>query len=178
MKAEKVISWVVLIVLIAGAFLYGAYREWNGRSREVDVCRAALKEAYTARREAAYNLLTVAKRHLNGENEAVLAVQEDWRQLGETALSAASRGSQALTGDAQNLFAAVQETESLQTDERDKAYILQLLPQMMESAGIRVSSEEAAYREAADDYNASFDKYFISSFLATLFGMDRAPGLS
>ena len=179
MKTEKIISWVLLVVMIIGALLFGAYRGWTGEYADVTKAAASLREAYTARMETAYNVLTVAKRHLPAGSERIAAVSGDHAAFSgrQASLADLHRASEKLTADAAEVSTELRGQESLQADERDSMYASQLLPQMLDSTENLVRAEEKVYSEMTGDYNARFDKYRISSFLAGLFGVSRAETL-
>ena len=179
MKTEKIISWILLVVMIAAAFLFGAYRGWKSEYEAVEAGRADLLSAYTVRKETARNVLTVAERYLQKGDEALEKVRADWTALSakNAPLSAMAGATAALQGDADMLLEKLRELPALQADDRDSMYAATLLPQMLDTTAQAVQTAENTYRGIADEYNDRFHRFYISSFLAGLFGYRTAETL-
>ncbi|MBQ8081818.1 MAG: hypothetical protein IJ240_07960 [Clostridia bacterium] len=175
-KAEKLWSWIILIVLIIFSLVWGAYKGWTGERADVDASCAVLEEALETRAEVASNILTVAKRHLPEDNALMQRLAAEKITLASRTLSLAekSAGNQSLETDARALLTQLRQIDSVTRDERDMMYAEKLLPQMLDTSYEYVREAENAYLSYAEDYNQRFDRYFFSSFIARFIGVDHA----
>ena len=81
MKLKTGTAFVIMIVLIIGSVLFGAYKGWSEEKAHVDATYAGLESMLQTRVETAYNILAVAKRHVPETDEAYQRVSMDLGQL-------------------------------------------------------------------------------------------------
>ena len=74
MKLKTGTAFVVMIVLIIGSVLFGAYKGWTEEKAHVDATYAGLESMLQTRVETAYNILAVAKRRLIAAGTALVAI--------------------------------------------------------------------------------------------------------
>lgn len=177
MKLKTGTAVVIMVVLVIGSVLFGAYKGWTEEKAHVDATYAGLESMLQTRVETAYNILTVARRHLPDTDEAVQRVAMDLSQLDSpyAALPRKAEASEALTADAAALLKALGQLPTVQGDSRDLMYVNNYLPQML--AESEAKTEGAAYNQAAAEFNGRINRTF-SGFLAKLMGIHPAEVFS
>ena len=173
MKLKTGTAIIIMVVLIIGSVLYGAYKGWSNEKAHVDATYAGLESMLQTRVETAYNILTVAKRHLPETDEAVQRVSMDLSQLDNayTDLGRKAQANEALAQDAAALLKTLSQLDSVKKDSRDEMYVNNYLPQMLsESEEMTIS---ATYNQAAAEFNSRINRTF-SGFLAKLMGVSPA----
>ena len=81
MKLKTGTAFAIMVVLIIGSVLFGAYKGWTEEKSHVDATYAGLESMLQTRVETAYNILAVAKRHVPETDEAYQRVSMDLSQL-------------------------------------------------------------------------------------------------
>ena len=149
MKLKTGTAFVIMIVLIIGSVLFGAYKGWSEEKAHVDATYAGLESMLQTRVETAYNILAVAKRHVPETDEAYQRVSMDLGQLDNaySDLGRKAEANDALGRDAAALLKTLAELDTVKNDSRDKMYVDNYLPQMLsESEQMTVG---ATYNQAA-----------------------------
>ncbi|MBR0407516.1 MAG: hypothetical protein IJI53_05735 [Clostridia bacterium] len=177
MKLKTGTAIVIMIVLVIGSVLFGAYKGWTTEKAHVDATYAGLESMLQTRVETAYNILTVAKRHLPETDEAYQRVSMDLGQLDNayTDLGRKAQANEALAQDAAALLKALAQMDSVKSDSRDEMYVNNYLPQMLSES--EAKTEGAAYNQAAAEFNGRINRTF-SGFLAKLMGIKPAEVFS
>ena len=172
MKLRTGYAVVLVIVLVVFAVGFGAYRGWSQERQKVEETYAGLESMLHTRVESAYNLLAVARRHLEESDEAVKRVIRDRDILeGSGALRGKAEANEALTKDAQALLDRLAQLDSVKNDSRDQMYVSSYLPQMMEQSEEKTAG--ANYNQAAVEFNRKMDSTF-SGLLARIMGIQHA----
>ena len=181
MKLKTGWAIAIMVILVAGSVIYGAYRGWTDERVLVNETRAGLDSMLQTRVESAYNVLAVAKRHLPESDEAYQRVEQDLKDLegsGKTESDAAAmerkaKANDALTADGKALLDKLSQLDSVKTDDRDNMYVTSYLPQMLAQSEQKTAG--AAYNEAAADFNGRMNKTFSGWLARTLLGIKPAP---
>lgn len=173
MKIKTGTAFLLMICLCVTAVGVGAWRGWQEEKDALAMSREGLDHKVQIRVECAYNLLTVASRHLDENNEAFQAVLADRKILENAAatLPEKSAASADLARSAQALLRAMEGLESVQSDARDSMYVREYLPQML--ANSAEGGEAEFYNLSAREYNARLQGTF-SGRLAGLMGFRAA----
>lgn len=160
MKLRSGMAFLLMIVLILGGVVYGAYKGWTGERKPVDATYEGLESMLQTRVESANNVLTVARRHIPDTDETLQKVVRDLEDLeGKNAsLSQKARGNENLSLDAKALLSLLSGLESVQTDSRDKMYVENYLPQMLSQSEEKTAG--AAYNQAAAEFNSRINHTF------------------
>lgn len=175
MKFRPTAAFILMLLMLVVAVFIGAYRGWIGEKIRVEQTAADLNVMIKTRAESAYNLMTVAKRHLPANDEAIQAVYACWAVLADESsqhsLSEKAVSSQQLTQSAQALLNKLAGLDSVKQDSRDNMYVQDLLPQMLkESAQITAG---AIYNQAAAQFNRELRDSYTGK-LAMLLGVKPA----
>ncbi len=173
MKLKTGWAFVLMVILVVGSVIFGAYRGWSDERARVNETYAGLESMLQTRVETAYNILAVAKRHVPETDEGYQRVSMDLGQLDNayTDLGRKAEANDALGRDAAALLKALGELDSVKQDSRDKMYVDNYLPQMLsESEQMTVG---ATYNQAAAEFNGRINRTF-SGFLAKLMGIKPA----
>ena len=173
MKLRSGVAFVLMIVLIAGGVVIGAYKGWTKEQMPVKETRAGLDSMLETRVESAYNVLAVAKRHVQEDDEAYQRVLGDLKRLEDTgaSLEVKAQANDALTKDAAALLADLAQSGSVKGDDRDLMYVTSYLPQMLAQSEEKTAS--AAYNQAAAEFNTRLKGTF-SGMIARLLGISPA----
>ena len=172
MKLRWGAALALLIALACAAVGVGAYRGWIQERAAVEETYAGLTEMLEARVEAAYNLLVVARRHLDADAPEIQAVARERDTLeNAAALSEKAAANAALTRDGQALLDRLSALESVRQDERDKMYVDSFLPQLLAQSEERAAG--AVYNTAARAFNQALRGSF-SGKIASLLGVKAA----
>ena len=180
MKMKTGWAIVVMVILIAGGVVYGAYRGWTGERALVNETRAGLDSMLQTRVESAYNVLAVAKRHVPETDEAYQRVAQDLKDLegsgrieSETsAMARKAKANDSLTADAAALLDKLSQMDSVKNDSRDNMYVTSYLPQMLAQSEQKTAG--AAYNQAAADFNGRMNKTFSGWLARTMLGIKPA----
>ena len=160
MKLKTGTAALIMVILMVFSIGFGAYRGWKKERALVNETYTGLETMLHTRVESAYNLLTVASRHLSADHESIRRVTE---------------ANERLTLDAAELLKELAALESVQNDSRDRMYVTDYLPQMLaESESL---TAKANYNTAAREFNASFNAS-ISGWIARLMGIGPAEEFS
>lgn len=173
MKLKTGWAFVLMVILVVGSVIFGAYRGWSDERARVNETYAGLESMLQTRVESAYNVLAVAKRHVPETDENYLNVKNELAVLeGKAALGEKAKANEALTRDAAALLNEIAVLDSVKKDERDSMYVNTYLPQML------AQSEEktigAAYNQAAADFNGRMKGTFSGWLARTLLGIKPA----
>lgn len=167
MKLRSGVAFLLMVVLIVAGIGIGVYQGWDKERDRVMAVKEGLDGMLSTRMEAAYNVLTVAGRHLSKEDELVRNVAHHRSILGSDAsLPQKAAANEQLTRDADALLKKLAALPSVQQDSRDKMYVEAYLPQMLtESEQITAS---ANYNVAAREFNESLETNIIGRLAAFL----------
>lgn len=171
------IAFVLMLLMLSCALLYGAGKHWRGERAIVEVEAYMLEEAMDVRTETAYNLLTVAYRHMQKDDALCTAVSGNLSVMKNTALPLADRAAacEDFIKNAEALLAALAQKESVIADSRDHMYATLMLPQAVETC--QDYSALAAYDRYAEEFNDGLNGSF-SGLLARISGVDAAERLN
>lgn len=171
-KINAVLAFIVMLVLLSAAVLWGAYKGWSSERSQVESSMNTLYDMLGARREIGNNILTVAKRHLSGEDALIRSLREDIKALEKNdSFEVLAQSNERFERDAKALLSHLSTQLSLQADERDSMYAMQMLPQaLQESARL---TEQAEYNRHAAAFNESMKSRF-SGRLAGILGIHKA----
>ena len=172
MKLRSGIAFLLMLCLVIAAVGIGAYQGWSNEKKAVEDTYAGLEKMIRARVESAYNLLTVAGRHLPG-TDAHMAQLISARDVLESdaPLPQKAAANEALSKSAGEILSALSALPSVQADSRDKMYVESYLPQMLEESEARTAG--AAYNTAAAAFNRELEES-LSGFVARLLGIRPA----
>lgn len=170
------IAFVLMLLMLTGALLFGANKHWKGERAIVEAEATGALKAIDVRVETAHNLLTVAYRHLPKDDALITAVGGGLAVMKNSALPLADRvaACDAFITDAQALLAVLAQQESVIADSRDHMYATLMLPQTVEMC------EERTMLDTYDYYAAEFNEGLYGSFsgwLARLSGVEPAERL-
>lgn len=178
MKMKTGWAIAIMVILIAGSVVYGAYRGWTDERALVNETRAGLESMLQTRVESAYNVLAVARRHLPEDDEAYLRVVRDRNDLEGGSnpawdnLSQKAKANDALTVDAAALLDKLAQLDSVKNDSRDNMYVTSYLPQMLAQSEQKTAG--AAYNQAAADFNGRMKGTFSGWLARTMLGIKPA----
>lgn len=172
MKMKVGTAVLIMVCLVVFSFCYGAYRGWSRERELVNETYAGLAEMLNTRVESAYNLVTVASRHLGSGDETLSRVIRERDTLaGKASLTEKATANEQLTLDAAALLQTLSQLDSVKQDSRDQMYVTSYLPQMLaESESL---TTQANYNQAAREFNQSL-KGSVSGWLARMFGIKPA----
>ena len=174
MKLKTGWAVAIMVILIVGSVVYGAFRGWTDERALVNETREGLESMLQTRVESAYNVLAVAKRHVPEDDEAYLRVVRDRNAL-ESAnddLGQKAQANDALTVDAAALLDKLSQLDSVKNDSRDNMYVTSYLPQMLAQSEQKTAG--AAYNQAAADFNGRMNKTFSGWLARTMLGIKPA----
>lgn len=171
-KINAFLAFLAMLILLAGAVMWGAYRGWSQERRQVESSMGTLYEMLGARREIGHNILTVAGRHLPETDAHIRALREDIEALSKDGdFDKLARANARFEKDAKELLDALKEQPTLKRDERDSMYATSMLPQALEQSARM--TEQAEYNRQAADFNQSMDDR-LSGRLARFLGVKKA----
>ena len=177
MKLKTGWAFVLMLILVVGSVLFGAYRGWSEERARVNETYKGLESMLQTRVESAYNVLAVAKRHVTPEDEAYRRVFQDLSLLEggspgvQDSLRQKAQGNEALTRDAAELLEKLSQLDSVKNDQRDRMYVESYLPQMLTESEAKTAG--AAYNQAAAEFNGRMKGTF-SGWLARVMGIGLA----
>ena len=178
MKLKTGWAIAIMVILVAGSVIYGAFRGWTDERVLVNETRAGLDSMLQTRVESAYNVLAVAKRHLPEDDEAYLRVVRDRNDLEggskgvDDDLAQKAKANDALTADAADLLNKLARLDSVKNDSRDNMYVTSYLPQMLAQSEEKTAG--AAYNQAAAEFNGRMKGTFSGWIARTLLGIKPA----
>lgn len=176
MKFRSGAAFMLMLFLVCAGLVIGAYKGWSGERAQVEQLQGSLESMIGTRVESAYNLLTVAQRHLPKEDARLAAVASDRDILeGNAALPEKAAANTRLTQDGQALLDALAALSSVQQDDRDRMYVESYLPQMLEESEEKTTG--AQYNLAAAQFNTNLRRSF-SGRLALALGVKAAQEFS
>lgn len=175
-KSNAVFAFIFMLVLMTASVSFGVHRSWSQQKTELTESMAGLFEMLTARRETGSNILVVAKRHLDAQDEKIISLEKDIMDLGKnSSFETLAKANDRFEKDAQALLAKLKLQSSLRTDARDLMYAEQMLPQALEKSARMM--EQAEYNELAQAFNKNLNKYF-SGKIAQMLGIKPAQQFS
>ena len=174
MKLKTGWAFVLMIILVAGSVIFGAYRGWSEERSRVNETYTGLESMLQTRVESAYNVLAVAKRHVPETDETYASVKNELSVLESASqrLPQKAEANEGLTKDAAALLAYMAQLDSVKGDERDLMYVTSYLPQMLAESEAKTAG--AAYNQAAAEFNARMKGTFSGWLARTLLGIRPA----
>ncbi len=173
MKLKTGWAFVLMVILVVGSVIFGAYRGWSDERARVNETYAGLESMLQTRVESAYNVLAVARRHVPETDEHYQNVKNELAVLeGKAALGEKARANEALTRDAGALLNEIAALDSVKRDDRDSMYVNTYLPQMLAQSEEKTAG--AAYNQAAADFNSRMKGTFSGWLARTLLGIKPA----
>ena len=173
MKLKTGWAFVLMVILVVGSVIFGAYRGWSDERARVNETYAGLESMLQTRVESAYNVLAVARRHVTETDEHYQNVKNELAVLeGKAALGEKARANEALTRDAGALLNEIAALDSVKRDDRDSMYVNTYLPQMLAQSEEKTAG--AAYNQAAADFNSRMKGTFSGWLARTLLGIKPA----
>ncbi len=166
---------LIALALVLGSLAFGARKGWLAEAQELDRLyeqEGGLKSLLELRAADASNLLAVAGRHLDKQDEHIIAVASarDVLRSGSASLSKKYKANQSLTETVGALSQKLKAQKPLQDDVKDWNYVTSLTKALEVYAG---GDAVAAYNAAARAYNRSLQESF-SGWFAALTGVSRA----
>lgn len=172
MKLRASAAFFLMVLMVLFSVTYGAYRGWNEEQALVRETRDGLESMLKARVESAYNVLTVAGRHLPQDHPAVMQLRSARDTLeGKYTLSEKAAANEELTRAAGEVLSLLMATESVKNDSRDRMYAENYLPQMLAQSEEKTAG--AQYNIAAAQFNERLSQSF-SGKIASLLGIEMA----
>ena len=178
MKLKTGWAFALMVILVAGSVIYGAYRGWSDERARVNETYAGLESMIQTRVESAYNVLAVAKRYetqMDGAaKEHYQNVKKELSVLESPSIGLAEKAgaNDGLSADAGKLLDELAAMDSVRRDSRDIMYVESYLPQML------AQSEEktvgAAYNQAAAEFNSRIRGTFSGWIARNLLGIQLA----
>ena len=178
MKMKTGWAIAIMVILIAGSVIYGAYRGWTDERALVNETRAGLESMLQTRVESAHNVLTVAKRYeaqmdsQTGEYYQNVKKELAALESASVKLSEKAAANDALTADAAALLEKLSQLDSVKNDSRDNMYVTSYLPQMLAQSEQKTAG--AAYNQAAADFNGRMKGTFSGWLARTMLGVKPA----
>ena len=166
---------LIALALVLGSLAWGAQKGWQREAQELANMyqqEGGLKSLLELRAADASNLLSVAKRHLNKQDERLQAVASarDVLRSDSASLHKKYEANQSLTEAVSSLSSTFNESASLKADTKDWNYVISLTKALEVYAdGDAVS----AYNDAASEYNRNMQQSF-SGWFAALMGVRKA----
>ena len=167
---SRLLSILFLVLCLLFAFVFGAYRGWQKDYAAVEETRISLTDQISTQAETASNILTVAFRHLDRDDESILAltgIRDTLRS--HAALADKAAAAKQLGVQAEALLDKLAPLESVQKDDRDNMYVSSMLPRMLRES--TAPAVKDVYNAAAADFNDRFEKNAVSAFIAAQLGI-------
>ena len=174
MKLKTGWAFALMVILVVGSVIFGAYRGWSDERARVNETYAGLESMLQTRVESAYNVLAVAKRHVPENDEYFSNVKKELTVLesASATLPEKARANEALTADAQALLSQMAQMDTVKNDSRDRMYVEDYLPQMLAQSEEKTAG--AAYNQAAAEFNGRMKGTFSGWIARTLLGIKPA----
>ena len=181
MKLKTGWAFALMVILVVGSVIFGAFRGWTDERARVNETYAGLESMLQTRVESAYNVLAVAKRHVPETDEAYQRVSRDLSDLeggskqaesDASSLARKARANDALTVDANALLDQLAQMDSVKKDDRDLKYVTSYLPQMLAQSEEKTAG--AAYNQAAAEFNSRMKGTFSGWIARNLLGIRPA----
>ena len=150
-KARAFLGFLAMLLLLAAAFVIGAYKAFNTERMQVELAGSGLSDVLGSRVEMGNNLLTVARRHPQADAALLEAVENDIRALGAGTLQDKASANQRLSRDSSALLKNLEGLQSVQADSRDLSYVTGLLPRGLAQSAQWADAER--YNSAASQFN-------------------------
>ncbi len=166
---------LVALALVLGSLAWGARKGWQAEAQELQKMyeqEGGLKSLLALRAADASNLLAVAKRHLDKQDDRLKAVADarDVLNNGSASLHKKYDANQSLTEAVGALSGALKDSASLQADTKDWNYVVSLTKALeVYDDGDAVN----AYNNAAREFNSNLQQSF-SGWFAALMGIQSA----
>ena len=178
MKLKTGWAIAIMVILMAGSVVFGAYRGWTDERARVNETYAGLESMLQTRVESAYNVLAVAQRYEDGMDDtarkAYENIREDLKTLesGIKTLSMKARANDDFSRSAETLLNALSQLEKVKADARDQWYVTTYLPQMLDQSEQKTVG--AAYNQAAAEFNSRMRGTFSGWLARTVLGVKPA----
>ena len=135
MKLRSGAAFLLMLCLVLVAVGVGAHQGWSQERARVEENYQTLEKILSTRVESAYNLLTVARRHLPETHEQIIHIARARDVLeGNASLPEKAQASALLSQNADALLLILSSLPSVQADDRDLMYAESYLPQMLEES--------------------------------------------
>lgn len=174
-KLPTAVCVLIAAVLVIFGLLYGTwsgFREERAQVDELLVMENGLMDVLGYRAADALNLCAVAKRHLPAQDENLVMLEKQARELQQ---ASAARLSITLDHAVSEAFSAVsaslKEADSFLQSQRDQRYLDMLTADF---GSLRASEIVSIYNQAAADFNSQLAKP-VSGHLAVLLGIEKCP---
>jgi len=173
MKNKLPVGWSVVIALLLVAFglLYGTWMGYREDRAEVTALLEAengLMDVLAYRAADGFNLCVVARRHLNAEDESLIALESASRSLQTaSALEECNVRDKALAKAVSDVSSRLQSSPSFQSSERDQRYLAML---MSDLNNLSASAAVTTYNESARAFNEKLNAP-LAGALARLMGI-------
>lgn len=162
---------LAMLALMLVAFGIGAYRGFTEEKFQVDLALGSLHDVLNTRIEMGNNLLTVAKRHLPPEDEAMGLIENDIKALNADSLAEKAQANEQLGRNSALLLQKLEGLPGVQNDSRDLSYVKGYLPRGFEQSA--EWADAGLYNAAARKYNDRLDST-LNGRLAQLLGVPKA----
>lgn len=165
---------LIAFALVLGSLAWGARKGWQAEAQDIQKMyeqEGGLSNLLELRAADASNLLAVARRYLDKQDDRLKAVTEsrDILRSGGASLSKKYDANQALTEAVGALSQALQAQKPLADDTKDWNYVVSLTKALeVYDEGDAVN----AYNNAAQEYNRNLQESF-SGWFAELTGVHR-----
>lgn len=148
---KLILGILTMLLMMLVAFGIGAYRGFMEEKLQVDLVLGSLSDVMNTRIEMANNLLTVAKRHLPQDDELVLKIRQDIRDLSGESLRQKAQANERLDHNSALLLKKLEALDSVKADSRDYSYVTGYLPRGFEQSA--QWADAGLYNSAARKYN-------------------------
>jgi hypothetical protein len=165
---------LIALALVLGSLAWGARKGWQAQAREIQKMyeqEGGLANLLELRAADASNLLAVARRYLDKQDERLKAVTDsrDVLRSGSASLNEKYDANQALSESVGALSQALKDQKPLADDTKDWNYVVSLTKALeVYEAGDAVN----AYNNAAQEYNKNLQQSF-SGWFAMLTGVRK-----
>ena len=166
---------LIALALVLGSLAWGARKGWQAQAQELQKMyeqEGGLKNLLELRASDASNLLAVARRYLDKQDNRLKAVADarDVLRSDSAPLNKKFDANQALTESVGALSKALKDQKALQDDTKDWNYVVSLVKALeVYDEGDAVN----AYNNAAKEYNKNLQQAF-SGWFAELTGVRMA----
>lgn len=165
---KPALAVMFMLITLGLAIGLGAYRGYKKEYKNGERALSSLNELFELKRELAYNVKTVAKRHAYDEKSANDMIELADSLVREKSLSKRQQLSEKLGKSIDAELKKLSEQQSVQNDDRDSFYVSKYFPQLLEQSNKWTDS--GAYNEYARSFNSSLNESF-SGRIARLLGV-------
>ena len=170
---------LVAIILVLGSVAFGASKGWKKEAQELSSLydqENGLKSLLELRAADAGNLLVVARRHMDAQDQRILDVEKARKiLLGSGPLTEKYAANQALTSAVNSLSSALESESSLKADTKDWNYVVSLKKALEVYLG---GDAAVAYNEAVASYNERMSGSISGWIASHLMGVHEAQPFS